>query len=118
LGPIWAIAAVSGRRAARCAGEAPKLRKTQVLLFAQAVPGRPGELRLVAPDAIIPATPEVEATTRSILTALVAPDAPPTITRLREALHVSGNPWAKAKRSFSSPRRTGAGFHLDPAPPG
>lgn len=72
-------------------GKAPKLRKTQVLLFAQAVPGRPGELRLVAPDAIIPATPEVEATTRSILTALVTPDAPPTITRLREALHVSGN---------------------------
>jgi hypothetical protein len=72
-------------------GRLPKLKKTSVLVFARPVEGRPGELRLVTPNAQVPWDPATEATTRAILTELVAPGAPPRITGLREALHVQGN---------------------------
>ncbi len=72
-------------------GKPPKLSKAQVLVLARAVPERPGELQLVAPDAMLALTPAREATLRAILTETTRPDAPPAITALREALHVSGN---------------------------
>lgn len=72
-------------------GKVPKLNKTAVLVLARAVPGRPGELQLVAPDAMLALTPGREATLRAILTETAQPDAPPAITALREVLHVSGN---------------------------
>ncbi len=72
-------------------GKPPKLSKAPVLVLARMVPGRPGELQLVAPDAMLALTPAREATLRAILTEMTRPDAPPPITALREALHVSGN---------------------------
>jgi len=72
-------------------GKVPKLAKTGVLVLARIVPERPGELQLVAPDAMLPATPGREAMLRAILTETARPDAPPAITALREVLHVSGN---------------------------
>lgn len=72
-------------------GKPPKLGKTEVLLFALAVPNRPGELQLVAPDAQVPWGPQAEASLRSILIELAAPGAPPRITGVREAIHVPGN---------------------------
>lgn len=72
-------------------GRLPRLKKAPVLVFARPVEGRPGELRLVAPDAQVNWDPATEATTRAILTELLAPGAPPRITGLREALHVRGN---------------------------
>lgn len=72
-------------------GKVPKLRKMPVLLMGDTVPGRPGELRLVAPDAMLPWTPELEARLRPILTELVNPGQPPVITGVRETMHVPGN---------------------------
>jgi len=72
-------------------GKPPKLGKAEVLALAQPVAERPGELQLVAPDAMLPLSPAREATLRAILTETARPDAPPAITALREALHVSGN---------------------------
>ena len=72
-------------------GKPPKLSKAPVLVLAHPVPERPGELQLVAPDAMLALTPAREATLRAILTETSRPDAPPAITALREALHVSGN---------------------------
>lgn len=72
-------------------GKVPRLKKQKVILFAHAVPGRPGELALVAPDAQVAWTPVREATVRTILTELVAPDAPPRVTGVREALYTPGN---------------------------
>lgn len=72
-------------------GKAPKLKKQVVFLFARAVPGRPGELQLVWPTAQQISTPAREARLRSILQALVAPDAPAKITGVREMLFVPGN---------------------------
>jgi len=67
----------------------PKLKGTPVLLIA-ATTAVPGELRLVGPRAQIPRTPENEAQLRAILTAKVAPDAPPAITGITRAFHVAG----------------------------
>ena len=72
-------------------GKLPKLRKAQVIVFANPVPGRPGELRLVAPDAQLAATPEMESRVRALLAELVAADAAPRVTGVREAMHVAGN---------------------------
>ena len=72
-------------------GKLPKLTKQSVLLFARHVPGHPGELQLIAPDAQIPATPASEEVLRSILTELFAPGAPPRVTGVHEAIFVAGN---------------------------
>lgn len=72
-------------------GRVPKLKKREVLVFARPVAGRPGELQLVAPDAQQPWSPMLEGRTRAILTELVAPDAAPRVTGVREAMHVRGS---------------------------
>lgn len=72
-------------------GKVPKLRKMPVLLLADPVNGRPGELKLVSPDAMLPWTPELEARLRPILTELVNHGQPPVITGVRETMHVPGN---------------------------
>lgn len=73
-------------------GKVPKLKKAQVVLFADPVAGRPGEVRLVAPGAQLGFTPELEARLRPILTELYATgDAvPPRITGISDALAVPG----------------------------
>lgn len=72
-------------------GKAPKLKKQDVFLFARAVPGRPGELQLVTPTAQQLWSVPGEARLRAILQELVAPDAPASITGVRELLYVPGN---------------------------
>ncbi len=71
-------------------GKPPPINKRQVLLFAAPVAGRPGELRLVAPDAQVLWDPASEVLLRGILTELLAPDAPARIASVREAIHVAG----------------------------
>lgn len=71
-------------------GKVPKLKKRAFLLFADNVPGRAGEVRLVAPGAHLPFTPALEARLRPILTELYSPDAPPRITGISDALAVAG----------------------------
>ena len=72
-------------------GKAPKLKKQRFLVFAKAVPGRPGELVLVDRRAQIPATPESEQRARGVIAALAAPDAPPRVSGIREVMSVAGN---------------------------
>lgn len=71
-------------------GKVPKLKKQEVLLFARPVPGRPGEVQLIGPQAQMAFTPALEARLRPVLTALYAPDAPPRITGVADALAVPG----------------------------
>lgn len=71
-------------------GKPPKLKKAIVMLFANPVPGRPGELKLVAPDAQIPWDPAAEGQTRAILTEMHGPGVPPRIKGVREAIYVPG----------------------------
>ncbi len=71
-------------------GKPPPVTKKQVLLFAAAVPGRPGELRLVAPDAQVLWDAASETKLRTVLTELLSDDAPPRISGIREAINVAG----------------------------
>jgi hypothetical protein len=71
-------------------GKSPKLKKMQVLLLARPVPGRPGELQLVSPDAQMAFTPELDRRVRAILTEAVRRDAPPAVTGIASAFHVAG----------------------------
>jgi hypothetical protein len=71
-------------------GKVPKLKKREFLLFADTVPGRAGEVRLVAPEAQLAFAPELEARLRPILTELYAAEVPPRITGISDALAVSG----------------------------
>ena len=71
-------------------GKAPKLKKTEVLLFARTVPARPGEIQLVGEGAQQVYSADLESRLRPVLTSLVAPDAPPRVTRVADALAVEG----------------------------
>ena len=72
-------------------GKAPRLRKgSELLLLAAPVPGRPGELRLVAPDAQIPFTADRAAQLRSIVREASSASPPPRIAGIGRAFHVPG----------------------------
>lgn len=71
-------------------GKPPAIKKQDVLVFARAVPGRPGELQLVARDAQVSWTAATEARLRPILVALAGGNVPPHITGVRELIHVPG----------------------------
>lgn len=71
-------------------GKVPKLKKRSMILFARAVPGRPDELQLVAPDAQLSWTPELDTRLKSLLAELLSPLAPPHVNGVREALHSAG----------------------------
>ncbi len=71
-------------------GQFPKLKKMQMIVFALPVPNRSGEIRLIAPDAQIPATPENTQRVRAVLSAVSRSDAPPRVTGVGDAFHVAG----------------------------
>ena len=72
-------------------GKAPRLRKgSELLILAAPVAGRPGELRLAAPDAQIPFTAERAATLRSIIREASSASPPPRIAGIGRAFHVPG----------------------------
>lgn len=64
-------------------------KKGEVVVFAQ--PGRPGELRLVTPDAQIGYSLELGQMVRAILTEAARTDAPPKVTGIASAFHAPGN---------------------------
>jgi hypothetical protein len=73
-------------------GKPAKLRKkSEQIVLAQTVPGRPGELRLVAPDAQLAFTPALAEQVRAILREASAAGAPPRITGIGKAFHVRGS---------------------------
>ena len=73
-------------------GRPPRIaRRTEYLLLAAATPGRPGELRLITPDAQLPYDPATAEQLRAILREASAPDAPPRITGIGRAFHVAGS---------------------------
>lgn len=93
-------------------GKVPKLKKRQVILFADPVPGRAGELRLVSPAAQLLHTPEREARLRPILTELYASDAPPRITGIADALAVPGTLAGESETQIFLATDTGAPVSL------
>ncbi len=72
-------------------GKAPKLaKKSEHLVIGTPVAGRPGELRLAAPDAQIAWSPQAGEQVRAILAEAAARGAPPRITGIGRAFHVPG----------------------------
>ncbi|WP_010185235.1 hypothetical protein [Sphingomonas sp. PAMC 26605] len=72
-------------------GRVPSYRKARVLLFARAVSGNAGQVQLVRPDGQRSWTPAGDALTRRIVREVLAPDAPPTITGVGNAVHTAGD---------------------------
>lgn len=72
-------------------GRVAKLKKQRVILFARPIPGKPGTVQLVARDAQLAWSPDLESRVRAVLTAANAPDAPPVITDVGHAFHVPGS---------------------------
>lgn len=72
-------------------GKAPKLKKQRFLVFADRVPGQPGALQLVRPNAQLPATPAAEELARIVIAALASPDARPRVVGVRDVMSVAGN---------------------------
>lgn len=71
-------------------GKPEKLKDREMLLFADAVPGRPGSIQLTGKNAQLDYSPELEARVRPILSALIDRNAPPVVTGIRDALAVQG----------------------------
>lgn len=74
-------------------GKAPKLKKREMLLFANASgrgPKGETQLQLTAPTAQLAYSPAFEARLRPVLTSLVETPQPPIITGIRDALAVPG----------------------------
>jgi len=71
-------------------GRTPKLKKARVLLFARPVATSPGQLQLVAPDAQLGWTAELDARVRGLAREVVAADAPPRITGIASVFHAAG----------------------------
>ncbi|GGD58135.1 hypothetical protein [Croceicoccus mobilis] len=72
-------------------GRVPKLKGSEVVLFARPVPGKTDELQLVTPDAQVPSGDLDMVALRALLAEKLSPDAPPVVTGVRDALHTPGN---------------------------
>ena len=66
-------------------------RRDELLVLAQVVPNRDGEIRLIAPDAQLPYAPATAERLRTILRDAAAAGAPPRITGIGRAFHVPGS---------------------------
>ncbi len=71
-------------------GRRPRIRNQQVILLAAPVPGRHGELQLIAPDAQIEWSQHREQTIRAILSEAASGDIPGTVTGVASAFSVPG----------------------------
>ena len=72
-------------------GDMPDLEKRNFIIFADIVPSRPGEVQLVASNAMVPAGPVIEARVRRVLEQLASGNVPPVITGVRDVISVPGN---------------------------
>jgi hypothetical protein len=72
-------------------GKAPRLKKQRFILFADTVPGAPGQLQLVDPKAMVPAEPVLTDRLRAVIAAFAAPELPPQVTGVRDVISVPGN---------------------------
>jgi hypothetical protein len=71
-------------------GKIPKLKKQRLFLLGSSVAGRPGEIRLSRPDALIQWSATNDALVRSITQEAVQIDAPQRITGITSAFHSVG----------------------------
>jgi len=96
------------------ADAAQKIRtKSDYLILAAPVRGRPGELQLAHKDAHIPWSPEMEARVRALLTEAAAPDAAPAIVGVGKAFHVAGSLPGESETQLFLPTADGRPISLN-----
>lgn len=84
-------------------GRVPQYRRSRVLLFARGVARDVGQIQLVRGDGQRGWTPAGDALTRRIVRETLAPDAPPVVTGIANALHTAGDlPGAGESQIFLS----------------
>jgi len=93
-------------------GKAPRIKKEQFLVFADLVRSRPGTVQLVSADALQPATAQIEAATRRVLTQMAQGNRPPVITGIREVISVAGNLAGESETQIFLETDTGAPVSL------
>ena len=93
-------------------GRAPKLKGQRYLLFARTVPGRAGELQLVRPSAMQPASPALIERARTVLRQL-AEEPLPRITGIREAISIAGNLAGESETQMFLETQNGAPVSLN-----
>ena len=71
-------------------GKLPKLNKTDVMLAALPVTGKPAAIQLAARDAQVPWSQTFEARVRSLVSASASVDTPPRVTGVNSAFHSDG----------------------------
>lgn len=71
-------------------GKVPKLKKQTFIVFGQNTAERPNDIRLLGTEAQMLWSPERETLTREILRQMLAPNAPPRVTGIRDVLSVAG----------------------------
>lgn len=71
-------------------GKIPKLKKQRMFIFGNAVAGRPGEIRLARPNALIERSAANDTLVRSITKEAVLIDAPQRVTAVISAFHSAG----------------------------
>lgn len=71
-------------------GKPVSLRKKEMLAFARPVSGHSDQIQLVAPDAQLAWSGDLDVRVRSILAELRAPDAPGRVRAVRDAMYVPG----------------------------
>jgi hypothetical protein len=79
-------------------GTTESMSKREYIIFALA--SRPGQVRLVAPDAQIPSSPEAGAMVRRILVEALRPAAPPKLIGLSSAFYTEGNLSGEGETQF------------------
>ncbi|KLE34877.1 hypothetical protein AAW00_09385 [Aurantiacibacter luteus] len=93
-------------------GDAPELEGRDYVIFADPVRNRPGEVQLVARNALFPAGPRIEGRVRSILRDLADPDSPSAITGVRDVISVPGNLAGEAETQMFVETQSGAPVSL------
>lgn len=66
-------------------------RRSEWIIFARAVAGRPDQLQLIRPDALLPHSPDMLARIRALLREAAAPDAPPAVAAIGRAFYTPGS---------------------------
>lgn len=93
-------------------GDVPDIEERDYVIFADQVPGRPGEVQLVSTRAFFPSGPIIEDRVRRVLRQLAAADAPPAITGVRDVISVEGNLAGESETQMFVETATGAPISL------
>ncbi len=89
-------------------GRAPRVRKERFVIFADPVPGRPGQLQLIDPRAMLPADPALIERLRGAIAAFAGADVPPIVTGVRDVISVPGNLAGESETQMFIETRSGA----------